>query len=41
MKNTNNYSAPKAEIICIDSIDVITTSVPGDENTVGPWVDID
>ena len=42
MRNTeNNYSTPKAEIIRIDSIDVITTSLPGDDNTVGPWVDID
>lgn len=46
MKNNLNYSAPAAEIIEINGVDVITTSVPSDGtetggDPIGPWVPID
>ena len=39
------YAAPVAEIIYVDTVDVILTSGPEDPDTttpeVGPWVGID
>lgn len=39
--NKNIYETPVAEVIFIEAVDVITESLPGDGNTVGPWVTID
>ena len=42
MKNNKNiYAAPTAEVIFMEAVDVITESLPGDSDTVGPWVTID
>ena len=43
MKNANNiYLAPEAEVILVETVDVITTSDNGgSSDVVGPWVDID
>ena len=46
MKNANNiYLAPEAEVILVETVDVITASDNsgngGSSDVVGPWVDID